>query len=233
MRTIVFPDRDVGRIMALGDDGFVGREIAIARGEVAVDERVVLQLAAETDLALLRDLPPRAIDGLQLRHCDDPRQLEHAQHLDLTAFIAPYALRGGAALEHVRPHRRLEHLDITAAWGIDAHAEILGGFPALRTLGLYETSFSDEHVVHIPRKQRLERLDVGYTHVTDVGLARMPEWPRLRWLILTHLPITDASVASLASRTSLEKLSLGNTKLSPEGFFVLRAALPRCDVHGP
>ena len=233
MRTVVFPDREVGRVMALGDDGFVGRELAIARGEVRVDERVVLRLEAESDLAFLREIPARAIDGLQLRRCEEPSQLAHAAHLDLTAFLAPYALRGGAALEHVRAHRRLEHLDITAAWGIDAHAEILGAFPALRTLGVYETSFSDEHVVHLARKQRLERLDLGYTHVTDAGIARMPEWPKLRWLILTHLPITDASVASLARRTSLEKLNLGNTKISPEGFFVLRAALPRCDVQGP
>ena len=234
-RTLSFPDDEVGKLWTFDENGYPSREIADARGTITTDEpRIALAVPADVaqDLSFLRALPPRAIDGLKCARCEDVTQLRHATHLDLRALLLPYALLGGAALDYAPLHPRLEHLDITAAWGIDHHVHALAQLASLRTLGVFETSFSDAHVVHLSAMTSLERFDGGYTKLTDAGIASLPPLAALTDLSLNELPIGDASVPALAARTSLRVLGLVHTKISAAGFRTLSAALPDCEIRG-
>ena len=73
-------------------------------------------------------------------------------------------------------------------------------------------------------------VDVGAT-IGDADLASLRAFPSLQKLDLTGRPITDAAVPSISRLKKLRLLRVAGTKITDDGVFRLRAALPSCDIE--
>ena len=73
-------------------------------------------------------------------------------------------------------------------------------------------------------------VDLGMT-IGDGDLARLRAFPHLQKLDLTGRPITDAAVPSISRLKELRILRVAGTKITDEGVFRLRTALPSCVIE--
>ena len=104
---------------------------------------------------------------------------------------------------------------------------------ALESLELCECfSFRDSAVECLERLPKLRQLSLYYTGITDAAVPRLSRLPALRELNLSMTEITDAAVPHLARMTNLSELRLdGCKRLTPEGVYRLKAALPQCHIR--
>lgn len=154
-------------------------------GTPADDGRPRLNLAVEgaTDLAPLAAFAPDRLWGL------------HAERAGI----------GDRQLEHLRPLRGLQYLDLSG------------------------TGVSDAGLVHLSDLERLETLHLWDTAITDAGLPLIGMLTSLRLLGLGNTAVTDAGLAHLRNLTGLRVLQLWGTDVRGPGLSHLRA-LPELDV---
>lgn len=94
---------------------------------------------------------------------------------------------------------------------------------------LAETSVGDEA---LPNLSSCGHLVLDGTPVTSLGIKELAESKTLHDLAIQRTAVDDAAVPSLAKIKSLTWLVVSDTKISGEGLFALRNALPKCNVDG-
>jgi hypothetical protein len=94
---------------------------------------------------------------------------------------------------------------------------------------LEDTSVGDEALLNL---SGCKLLNLQGTPVTSQGIKEFAESKNLIFLSITRTAVDDAAVPSLANIKTLGYLEARKTKISGEGLFTLRNALPKCNVDG-
>jgi Leucine-rich repeat (LRR) protein len=106
---------------------------------------------------------------------------------------------------------------ITFAKGKKLDAELLPELPALRTLELDDSEFTDADMPAVARCANLVYLSLDGTEITDTGLKYLAGLTRLEELGLSQTKVTDAGFVHLEGLTNLRSLTLEHTALTDEG----------------
>ena len=94
---------------------------------------------------------------------------------------------------------------------------------------LADSSAGDEA---LPNLAGCVHLALDGTPITSQGLQHLSGFKILRRLSLQRTAVDDEAVPFLSQLTSLVWLNLTDTKMSGEGLFALRNALPKCQIIG-
>ena len=95
---------------------------------------------------------------------------------------------------------------------------------------LAETSIGDDA---LPNLSSCGFLFLDGTAITSQGVQKLAESKTLIDLSIQRTAVDDAAVPSLVKIKTLTWLLVWDTKISGEGLFTLRNALPKCKVDGP
>lgn len=116
-----------------------------------------------------------------------------------------------------------EPLGIALYWsqvspGVFRH---LHGLERLRTLNLFGSEITDEHLRNLGHLPNLEALDLSHTAVTPAGLLQLRTCRKLRYLMVTGMQVPfDENVLKAIARTwpGLQDLGLEKNPIPPGGF---------------
>ena len=97
------------------------------------------------------------------------------------------------------------------------------------TLVLEDTSVGDSAVANL---SRCGLLNLQGTSITSQGIKELAESKTLNVLSISRTAVDDAAVPSLVKIKTLSWLTVSDTRISGEGLFTLRSALPQCNVDG-
>jgi uncharacterized protein YjbI with pentapeptide repeats len=137
-----------------------------------------------------------------------------------------------AGLSHIRRLCGLRDLGLMETKITGAGLRHVKDFENLEGLNLSRTAVDDQGVKYIGNLSRLERLDLWETSVTSKGVASLTRLTNLDFLSLRYTHVDDSAISHLVAMQSLTELHLSGSRVSGEGLFSLREALPSCEVHG-
>jgi len=171
----------------------------------------------------------------------------------LKRFHVPRNSLTDAGLANIRKLEELTHLQLSGPQISDRSIELVVGLERIETLGLHDTSVTDDGLKRIatsfPRLAvltvrntaitdealeslaslpELQLLDLINTSITDDGLRTIAKLEKITHLTVSDMPITDAGLAHLESLKQLENLDLSNTLVTDQGIERLRKSLPDC-----
>ncbi len=101
-------------------------------------------------------------------------------------------------------------------------AQVAGGIPTLRVLGLSGTRIDDKGVASLAGLQNLEELRLADTAITDASLETIGQLASLQRLDLERTAVTDAGLASLSGLTELKSIWLSGSQITAAGLQTLR-----------
>lgn len=113
----------------------------------------------------------------------------------------------------------------------DETVAAIATLPHLKSLLLNSDGISDLGLARITRLTELGELGFRSSSVTDAGLAQIAECRGLTTLRIIAPHITDIGLIPLQEMPHLALVELISTAVTQEGVALLRAALPRCEVH--
>jgi Leucine Rich repeat len=84
----------------------------------------------------------------------------------------------------------------------------------------------------LPNLSGCAHLGLDGTAITSQGLRQLTHFKNLSVLSIQRTAVDDAAVPYLCQVTTLERLNVTGTRISGEGLFALRNALPQCRIEG-
>jgi Leucine Rich Repeat (LRR) protein len=142
-----------------------------------------------------------------------------------TDFSAPSASLKSSDywLGRLRGMTSLQTLGLDNSTITDQDLEVVENLPDLRCLGLEHTAISDAGLKHLRGLAKLETLYLSETRVTDRGLASLAPLSTLLNLNLRHTAIQGQGLASLSGMNGLWFLDLEESAIDDRG---LESMLP-------
>ena len=178
------------------------------------------ELDVIADPKLIRSLELMAGTDEDLMHL---KGFENLESLALNAvYHNQFSLFGDAAIEALRPLKKLRRLDLKHAKITDAGMRTLAEFKELRELNLADTKVTDRGIRELAKLTNLERLDLSRTFSTG---AELEAFKHLERLDHADAPFGEAGGKGLESLQKLTHLNLARTPLATASFRAI-AGLP-------
>jgi hypothetical protein len=196
--------------------------------------KVEVPRRAPLDLGFLEELPPDALDGLQISNTDLVGSgLGPIKHLTgLRSLVVHQQKVGDGEISLLTAHSHLEVLGLGR--GVeqvsDGGLKFLEGCTALRTLVLNGTKVTDRGLGYLRGCTEMEELHLNDTIVGAQHLTWITDMNRLQRLELRNTHVGRLGLARLAKLGSLRRLIISSPHLDIPDLVELHLALPNCRV---
>ena len=152
---------------------------------VPAGKEVLLQIRSKDKVALLRAMPPDAVQGLEIKALPED----------------------SAALDFLKAWTHLVELHLDDSEVTDEMMGALSGIHTLKMLEISQTAVSDAGLRCLADSPLMEDADFEDTNITDAGMAVIAGWSKLTKLVLPE-QITDAGFQRLAKLEHLKEVNI-------------------------
>ncbi len=202
-RRLRFPDGKVlGEISVQSWGSNRGyRRLAEASGTVSVEKDLNVQFRAtsefdDTDMDALSDLPPGAIQYLNLSECK-------------VTDVGMQRLRDIPGVVSLSLHKTAITDETLKFIGTDSRQ--------LRHINLLDTAVTSKGITYLANMPALEEIVIGNTKITEASLLVLKDIPRLKALLFRDTPLSDVGLEHIKDMHQLERLWLSGNQITDYG----------------